>query len=268
MGRRYFILGMVALLLGWGCSESSTVLGPGETEQPLIINFGGGTQPRFPDARSVLFISNTSVDNPEAPVRVTDVRFSTLMDEVTCEVMVYQRVTLNEARLASGTVPTEPCTMQEQYTLRRLNDPLYGPVSFSATNAELIQDVTASVPLLSENLITNIAPLQVLDADQDLVITFKRPVDPVHSKLYLFEAILGQPETLTVRFTRADDHIAIPREQLQRLRSMSRGPAFTLKLQETRIEQGLIPIRDLEGNLLSLIDVWNANAHTLEVILR
>lgn len=267
MGSRYFILGMAVLLLGGGCNESSTVLGPGETEQSLIINFGSSTQPRFPDARSVLFVSNTSVANPLEPVRVTEVRFSTLMDELTCEALVYQQVKLNGTRLARGTAPSEPCASQEQYTLRRLNDPLFGPASFSATNADLIQAVTATVPLLSENLITNIAPLEVIDADRDLTITFQRPVDPVYSKLYLFEAILGRPETLTVRFTRADDYIVIPREQLQRIRDLSNSPSFTLKLQQTRIEQGLIPIRDLEGNLLSLIDLWNANAHTIEIIL-
>ena len=217
----------------------------------------------------MLFVTNASTASVPGPVRVTDVRFSTLIDEATCDALAYTAVEMDGTALVPVAVPvSEPCPSMVRYMITRRNAPFYGPLAFHAMNPAQIQDIVFTVPLLHENAITNIATLQQINAAEDLTVTFSHPVDPVYSKLYLFEATLGQQETLIIRFTEADDRIVIPREQLARLRSTSSGLSFNIKLQETRIEQGVIPIRDLEGNLLSLIDLWNANAHTIEVLLQ
>ena len=262
---------ILAMAFWWtGCTESTTVLGPGEdTTQSLIINFGGTRQLQYPDSRSVFFVSNTQVRQPTKAVTVSEVRFSTIINEETCEAVDYTTVALNKAPLirTAGT-PGEACSTTERYTLQRRNAPFYGPSRFEATYPRVIMPVDAEVRLLGSNAIMNVEALQVIDVTQDLVLHFERPVDPVRSTLYLYEATLGEPEILTVRFTEPDDRVVIPHDQLARLRSLSRGIAFTLHFQETLIEEDVIPILNPARTPLTFIDVWNTNTYTMEVILQ
>ena len=267
MRRAFFILGL--FVLGAGCTESATVLGPGEdTTQSLIINFGGTRQSQYPDSRSVFFVSNASVRQPVRAVTVSDVRFSTIIDEATCEAVAYTAVALNNIPLSRTTnAPSETCSTTERYTLHRRNAPFYGTVRFQAAYPRVITPIDADVSLLSPNAIINVQALQVINAAEDLMLHFQRPVDPAFSTLYLYEATLGEPEILTVRFTEPDDRAVIPSDQLARLRSLSKGIAFTIHLQETRVDEDVIPIRDPTGSLLTFIDVWNTNTYTVEVIM-
>ena len=266
--RRALLILTVALLWA-GCTESTTVIGPGEdTTQSLIINFGGTLQAQYPDSRSVFFVSNARVSKPEKAVTVSEVRFSTIINEETCEAVVYTAVALNDIPLIrTANAPSETCSTTERYTLHRRNDPFYGPVRFQAAYPRVIAPIDAEVSLLPSNAITNVQALQVIDVAQDLVLHFQRPVDPTVSTLYLYEATLGDPEILTVRFTEPDDRVVIPHDQLARLRSLSKSIAFTIHLQEILVEEDVIPIRDPAGNMLTFIDVWNTNTYTVEVIL-
>jgi len=268
MRRVLFILGGV--LLWTGCTESSTVLGPGEdTTQSLIINFGGPRRSQYPDSRSVFFVSNASVRRPVGVVTVSEVRFSTIISEETCEALSYTAVALNDIFLnRTADAPSERCSTADQYTLQRRDAPFYGPVRFKASYPGVITAINAEVSLLPANAITNVEPLQGIDVEQDLVLQFERPVNPAFTTLYLYEATLGEPEVLTIRFTALDDRIVIPHQQLGQLRALSSGIAFTIQLQEAQVQEDVIPIRDPDGKLLTLIDVWNTNSYTVEVILQ
>ena len=266
---RRALLILTVALLGAGCTESTTVIGPGEdTTQSLIINFGGTLQAQYPDSRSVFFVSNARVSLPEKAVTVSEVRFSTIINEETCEAVAYTAVALNDIPLIrTANAPSESCSTTERYTLHRRNDPFYGLVRFEAAYPRVIAPIDAEVSLLPSNAITNVQSLQVIDVAQDLVLHFQRPVDPTVSTLYLYEATLGDPEILTVRFTEPDDRVVIPHDQLARLRSLSKSIAFTIHLQEIMVEEDVIPIRDPAGNMLTFIDVWHTNTYPVEVIL-
>ena len=262
---------ILAMAFGWtGCTESATVLGPGEdTTQSLIINFGGTRPAQYPDSRSVFFVSNARVHQPQKAVTVSEVRFSTIINEETCEALAYTAVTLDDTPLIrTAGPPSEACSTTERYTLQRRNAPFYGPAHFEATYPRVIAPVDAEVALLPSNALVSVQALQVINVAQDLVLHFERPVDPVKSTLYLYEATLGEPEILTVRFTEPDDRVVIPRDQLARLRAVSQSMAFTIHFQETLVKEDVIPIRDPAGTILTFIDVWNTNTYTVEVILQ